>query len=82
MICEGRQFEPGREQGFFFLLLFQKIFFFFLLVQNIPWSYLGERRKKKKKKKQVPVTCIKRPNSYLGVLETFSEKSILNQGDF
>ena len=47
--CEGRQFEPGREQGFFFLLLFQKIFFFFLLVQNIPWSYLGEQRKKKKK---------------------------------
>ena len=80
MICEGRQFEPGREQGAFFLLLFQKIFFFFLLVQNIPWSYPGERRKKKQK--QVPVTCINRPNSYLGVLETFSEKSILNQGDF
>ena len=50
--CEGRQFEPGREQGlfFFFLLLLQKIFFLFLLVKNIPWCYLGARRKKKKKR--------------------------------
>ena len=38
--------------------------------------------KEKKKKNQVPVTYIKRPSSYLGVLETFSEKSISNQGDF
>ena len=60
--CEGRQFEPGREQGlfFFFLLLLQKIFFLFLLVKNIPWCYLGARRKKKKNGSGG------RPNSYLG----------------
>ena len=79
MICEGRQFEPGREQGSFFLLLFQKIFFFFLLVKIFLGVTLEKERKKKKKGS---VTYIKRPNSYLRGLETFSEKSILNQGDF
>ena len=81
MICEGRQFEPGREHGLFFFFFFyskKSSSFFFLSKYSLelPW------RTKEKKKKQVPVTYIKRPNSYLGVLETFSEKSILNQGDF
>ena len=79
MICEGRQFEPGREQGFFSSFIPKNLLLFSSSPKyslELPW------RTKEKKKKQVPVTYIKRPNSYLGVLETFSEKSILNQGDF
>lgn len=79
MICEGRQFEPGREQGLFFSSFTPKNLFPFSSCPKyslkLPWS----TKEKKKKKKTVSGG---RPNSYLGVLETFSEKSILNQGDF
>ena len=77
MICEGRQFEPGREQGFFSSFIPKNLHLFSSCPKyslELPW--------RKKEKKKGSVTYIKRPNSYLGVLETFSEKSILNQGDF
>ena len=57
MICEGRQFEPGREQGPFFLSSFTPKYLFPFSSRpkyslKLPWS---TKEKKKKKKKQFPL---------------------------
>ena len=65
MICEGRQFEPGREQGFFFFSSF--IPKNLLLFSSCPKYSLELPWRKKEKKKKGSVTYIKRPNSYVGV---------------
>ena len=66
MICEGRQFEPGREQGSFFSSFIPKNLLLFSSCTKHSLE-LPLRKKEKKKKKKGSVTYIKRPNSYLGV---------------
>ena len=54
MICEGRQFEPGREQGLFFFSFFtSKNLFPFPSSQK--YSLMLHWSTKEKKKKTVPV---------------------------